>query len=451
MIVIADDDSGAEIDFQSSGFIEFNCLVNTIADQDFSDALKKNELRYHMELKYGTQNLYLFATPDFHYNPNLYDKDPAPYAYSGEQKIANNLRISDTEYEIAVNELYINYMIYPVRLRLGNQLYKWGTADVINPTAYFAPYDFREFLFRDDDEFNQGVPSFSAMYFNDNFTAELVLSFLHVPTLFAPNGNFWSLDMPDDVFNIIIPEGQSLDPEASNAGFGVRFAKTLFQTDLSLSYYHAPDRDPVLVPESVAFVPNEPLSIIMDPRYYVVNTFGADASKGIGNFTIQFEAAYTPDKYGFVNQDLSDPSSIQWPFEVRKSGNLAYTAGFNYFIPIQAIFENHSGDLVFTMDWYQSRYFDDDLYGAYLTDLLTFRLQDSFLDGRLNVQFTTMFDTQNDGTILWPEIEYDFQNGLSIRLAYADIYGDSDNERIEPLFYHFKNNDFITLKVRYRL
>jgi hypothetical protein len=205
------------------------------------------------------------------------------------------------------------------------------------------------------------------------------------------------------------------------------------------------------VPDSVSFVPNEPLSIIMDPQYYVVNSIGMDASKGIGDFTVQFEVAYTPDKYGFVNQDISDPAVIQWPFQVRKSEYIAYAAGFNYFIPINAIFESHTGDMVFTLDWYQSRYADDELSGEYVNDLLTLRLQDSFLDGRLNLQFTSIFETQQNGTIFWPEAEYDFQNGLSIKLAYADINGDSGSDRIEPLFYHFKDNDFVSLKIRYRL
>lgn len=454
-IVFAYDDGESEAEFQSFGFIEFDGLINTFTDQDFSEAVKKNEFRYRLEVKYGTSNTYLSMTTDIYYNPNLYEQDPAPYLYSGEQTTANNLKTSGSDYEIAANELFVNYQIYPFRLRLGNQVYRWGTADVMNPTSYFTPYDFREFLFRDDDEFRQGVPSLSGMYFNDNFTLEMVLSFLHVPTLFASNGNFWSLSMRDDVFNIIIPEGDSLDADASNAGYGARLSKTLFQTDFSLSYYHGPDNDPVLVPEdSVEFIPNEPFSIIMTPQYHVVNTFGMDASMGIGDFTFQLEAAYTPDKHGAVNQDLSDlsnPAQLQWPFEVRTSEYIAYAAGFNYFVPISAIFESHTGDMVFSLDWYQSRYSDDELFGSYVNDLLTLRLQDSFLDGRLNVQFTSIFETQNNGTVYWPEIEYDFNNGLSIKLSYADINGDLNNESIEPLFYHFRDNDFVTLKIRYRL
>lgn len=446
-----DADGESEVEFQSFGFIEFDGLINTFPDQDFSEAVKKNEFRYRLEAKYGTSNIYLSMTTDIYHNPNLYEQDPAPYLYSGKSTTANNLRTSGSDYEIAANELFVNYQIYPVRLRLGNQVYRWGTADVMNPTSYFTPFDFREFLFRDDDEFKQGVPSLSGMYFGDNLTLELVVSFLHVPSLFAPSGNFWSLDMRDDVFNIIIPEAESLDADASNAGYGARLTKTLFQTDFSLSYYHGPDNDPVLVPDSVLFIPNEPLSITMASQYHVVNTFGMDASMGIGDFTFQLEAAYTPDKYGAVNQDLNDPAEIQWPFQVRTSEYIAYAAGFNYFIPISEIIESHTGDLVFTLDWYQSRYSDDELFGAYVNDLLTLRLQDSFLDGCLNVQFTSIFETQNNGTIFWPEIEYDFNNGLSIKLAYADINGDLNNERIEPLFYHFRDNDFVTLKIRYRL
>lgn len=445
-------DNDPETETSVFGYIELNTLINTFADQDFSDAVKKNELHYHLETKYGTRDFYFFTAPDFYFNPNLTGDDPAPYRYSGEQHIANNLRISDENYEIAMNELFVNYTIYPVRLRLGNQLYKWGTADVINPTAYFAPYDFREFLFRESDELKQGVPSLSAMYFNDRFTAEMVMSFLHVPTLFAPSGNFWSLDMREDVYKIRIPEAESLDPELSNAGYGIRLAGTFFRTDLSLSFYHGPDREPVLVPSSdVEFPANEPLLITVDPKYYIVNTIGMDLSKSVGDFTFQAEAAYTPDKSGFVNQDLNHPSEIQWPLEIRKSEHLAYALGFNYYIPISKIFESHSGDLVFTTDWYQSHYFDEDLYGAYISDLLTFRLQDSYLDGRLNFQLTSIFETKNGGRIFWPEVWYDFPSGWSVRLAYGNITGESNNEPVESLFYHFKDNDFVSLKIRYRL
>jgi hypothetical protein len=437
-------------ELQTFGFIELDNLVNTYADQDFADAVKKNEIRANLEIRYGRDDLHLFMKSDFYYAPNLGgDDDPYDYRYSSESEVANNLRISGTEYEADFNELYLAYQFSPFRLRLGNQLYKWGTADVLNPTAYFNPYDFREFLLRDDDQFKQGVPSLSGMYFHDRFTTELVFAFAHVPTLFAPSGNFWSLDMRNPLYTSRVEPDDSLPVAWENTGIGGRISATVGGTDLSLSAYYGPDRDPVMVPEQVAFPPNEPLLLTIEPRYHIVNMFGLDFSKTVGDFVFQAEGAYSPNKRSLVMQDLSGLDAVRIPFDTRASDFISYAAGFNYFVPTGKIFENHGGETVFTLDWYQARYADDDLYGAYFTDLLTLRLQDSFMDGRLLFKYTAMFETQHSGSIHWPELTVDFQNGWTLALAYVAIDGDRDGETFEPLFYHYRNNDFVSFKIRY--
>jgi hypothetical protein len=439
-------------ELQTFGFIELDNLVNTSSDQDFADAVKKNELRANLEVKYGRDDLHLFMKSDFYYAPDLCGADdPYDYRYAAESEVAHNLRISGPEAEADFNELYLNYRFSPFRLRLGNQLYKWGTADVLNPTAYFNAYDFREFLMRDDDQFKQGVPSLSFMHVHDRWTTELVFAFAHVPTLYAPSGNFWSLDMRKALYTSQVGSYDSLPTQWENTGIGGRLSTTVWGTDLSLSGYHGPDRDPVVVPESVSFTPNEPLALMLEPHYYIVDMLGMDLSKAVGDFVFQAEASYSPNKRSLVMQDLSMLGEVQIPFDTRETDFIAYAAGFNYFVPTARIFEDHGGETVFTLDWYQARYADDDLYGAYFTDLLTLRLQDTFLDGRLLFKYTAMFETQHDGTIHWPELTYDFQNGLAVTLAYAAIDGDLDGETIEPLFYHYRDNDFVSFKIRYQI
>lgn len=444
-----ENDSGG---FTLYGFVEVDNLVSTGADLDFADADKKNELRVNLEMKYGRDDLHLFLKSDLYYAPNLCgDDDPYDYRYASDSEMANNLRISGTTYEADFNEFYLNWRVSPLRLRLGNQLYKWGTADVFNPTAYFNPYDFREFLLRDDDQFRQGTPSFSTMYISDHLTTELVFAFAHVPTLFAPSGNFWSLDMRAPLYTTRVEPHDSLPVEWENTGVGGRISTTLAGTDLSLSGYHGPDRDPVMLPEAVAFQAGEPPELLVQPRYYIVDMLGMDLSKAVGDFVFQVEAAYSPNKRSLVKQALNGPDAVQIPFETRESNFIAYAAGFNYFVPTGRIFENHGGETVFTLDWYQARYADEGLYGAYFTDLLTLRLQDTFLDGRLFVKYTAMFEARHDGSLQWPEIKYDFQNGWSLTLAYAAIDGDLDGEAFEPVFYHYRNNDFVSLTIRYEI
>lgn len=442
--------SGAE--FSVRGFLETENWVNTYTDQDFSDAVKKTELRNRLELKYGVDRLYLYLVSDFYVQPDLVNKGNGPdfdYRYADSPTTARNLRISGDRYDWTFNEFYLNYLVYPLRLRLGNQMFRWGTADVFNPTAYFNPHDFREFLLRDTDAFRQGVPSVSAMYFGDHLTAELACSVIHVPLLFAAHGNFWSVDARYPLYNLVVQDTDGMDITFENVGVGLRLSTTLLDTDMSFSVYHGPDREPVQRPYSPIYVADDSFTLNVVQEYYLVSMIGFDLSKTIGDFVFQVEAAYSPDKPNFVMQDLSDPTMVSLPFDVRRSDYISYAAGFNYFVPINRLLEDHTGDMVFTLDWFQSIYLDDDLADPFISDILTLRLQDSYWDGRINLTMTAMFEMKHSGTIYWPKINYDFQNGWTAELAYAAIDGRVDSETVEPLFYHFRDNDYVSLRVRY--
>lgn len=433
-----------------NGFIELESFLNTYSDQDFKDAAKKNEIHGRLESKCGLDNFYLYIKSDLYLLPDfMNEKQPYDYRYAPEDTVARNLRISGERYDLAFNELYINLLISPLRFRLGNQIYSWGTADVFNPTAYFNPHDLREFLFRDDDELKQGVPSFSAIYFSDYFTTEFVFSFPHVPMEFAPEGNFWSVGMNRSLYSIIIEQSEGMEATMRNAGVGARISTSLLSADISLSGYYGPDRESVQRPVSIDYAPNAPLALNVEQYYNMVTMVGIDFSRAAGNFVFQVECAYSPDKPNIVMQEMGTLEEIQLPFEIEKSDYLSYAAGFNYFIPLSDFFESHTGETVFTLDWFQSHFFDKKLADPSLSDILTLRLQDSYFDDRLNIKMTAMFETRHAGAAYWPEIQYDFMNGWRLGLSYAAINGNIDGESIEPLFYHFRDNDIAMLKLRY--
>jgi hypothetical protein len=61
-----------------------------------------------------------------------------------------------------------------------------------------------------------------------------------------------------------------------------------------------------------------------------------------------------------------------------------------------------------------------------------------------------LFDTRSGSVILWPKIGWDFQNGWALDLAYVDIRGkSSENDRIDNPFYYYRDNDMVTLNLRY--
>jgi len=443
-----DEEEPAE--FTVNGFVEFENVISTYPDQEFSDAYKKNELRSRVEARYGTEKLYLFTASDLYLNPNLLNHDnPNDYRYSSEAEVTKNLRITSSRYELSFNELYLNAGNENLRLRIGNQIYGWGTADVFNPTSYFNPLDLREFFFREDNEQKQGVPSLSAMMFPDEYTVELVVAFVHIPMTYAAQGNYWYPDMGTALYDLDLLESDGLDIELKNIGFGARVSTVFHGNDISMSGYHGPDKEPVLLPYSVRFPSNRPISIEIQPQYHVIHMMGVDFSKTVGDFVFQFEAAYSPDKMNFVEQDLSSLDQVVLPFKSKKSHYISYAAGFNYFVPLHKLIENHEGETVFTFDWFQSKLFDSELFKPYLTDLLTFRLEDSFWEGRIPISITYMYEAGNRGSIFWPKIGYDFQNGFSTELAYAAIDGKPSGGQLEPLFYYFRENDIVVFEMRY--
>jgi len=444
-------EGGPFIEYTYSGFVEVESLFSTRDNQDFGEANKKNELRGRLEMRIGPDNLYLFAVSDLYLSlVYLNEEGRDDYVYSGDRTVARNLRMSSRESEVRFDELYLNYGEGNYRIRVGNQIYGWGTADAFNSTAYFNPYDLRELLFKDDDENRLGVPSVSGMFFLEDSTLEVVFVPVHVPMVIAPEGNFWSVVIDDYFYPIKIDEPRGMPVTGRNCGIGTRLSQSIMGLDFSFSLYRGPDQEPVFIPRRTILAPGEPMTVLVEPQYYTVNMVGVDFTTTLGDFVIQTEAAYSPDKRGLVKQDLKDYENLKFPFEVRKSNYLSYAMGFNYFIPLRRIFEQHEGESVFTFEWAQARYFDDDLYVPFLTDLITCRYEDSFFGGRVNTKLTGIFETRNGGAIFWPEVGYDFQNGWTIHLSYAGIRGRGPlGIENNSLFYYFEDNDMVMGRIRY--
>ncbi|MFZ5569826.1 MAG: DUF1302 family protein [Thermodesulfobacteriota bacterium] len=434
-----------------NGFIELQSFLNTYRDQDFGDAVKKNEIRNRLEARFGEDDLHLFMASDQYYQAVFWkEDDEKDYRYTAESDIKRNLRITSTDGEIAFNELYLNYGRDSFRLRLGNQMFSWGTADGINPTAYFNPYDLREFVFRDDDEFRFGVPAVSSMLFLDDHTLELVFMPVHVSMQLAPNDNFWSLRQDDILYRMVFEESDGMTVEPKNFGYGFRLSTNILESDVSVSAYHGPDREPALVPTAVQVETNRPVSVVIQQQYSVVNYFGLDFSRTIGDFVVQCEAAYSPNKPNIVEQNVSF-TDVRFPYEVEESPYVSYALGFNYFIPLHRLLEEHEGESVFTFEWFQSKFFKKDVSQPYLfSDLLSFKYEDTFYNGRIPVAFTAIFDTRNGGRMYKPEIGWDFQNGITLELAYAGISGQEEpGELIQNSFYYYRDNDMVTFQLRY--
>lgn len=430
---------GSEPLFDISGFIMNKNVISTYTEQDYKDADKKNELRANLKVKYGTDNIYVYLNSGLNMIPLIINED---YRYSEDFSLKRNGTVSGSFYEFYTREFYMNLSFDSFRLRLGNQVYGWGTADVFNPTSYFNPGDLRELFFRDEDELKQCVPSISSMIFIGDYTLELVFVPVHVSSLFAADGNFWEITYTEGPFPVFVTnsEGMPLSPE--NFGYGGRLAATVFGADVSLSAYHGPDRDPLLRPSRTVIVPGEPVSIEVVPEYYIVTSFGADASMRFDKFVVQGEICFTPDKTVCIDQPYTIGMTL--PFETHKVKSLSYTAGFNYFIPLSRLIEDHSGTTVLTAEWMQTIYYGSGCMAPMITDIITARIEDSFFDEQLKPSVTVICDTKNSGAAFSVKAAWDFQNGLSVSAEYWNISGGDDS-----VLGYFRDNDFVSMGVKY--
>ncbi|MDD5722542.1 MAG: hypothetical protein PHY29_02250 [Syntrophales bacterium] len=449
---IAEDEAiGPE--FTYSGFIEFETFVNTGTGENFKDKNEKNEIRNRLQLRYGTEKLYLFSVSNLYlFQTYLNERADDHYAYSKDHRVSRNLRISSQEAELSFDELYLNYGRGNFRLRAGNQIYGWGTADAFNPTSYFNPSDMREILFRDDDENKAGVPSLSGMFFLGDYTLEAVFVPMHIPTIMAPEGNFWALSIDDSLpLPIIFDEPEELGADIDNVGYGARLSTSAGGIDISVSGYRGPDKNPLFLPYKIIFQGATPVAVEIRPQSSIVTMFGFDLSAVLGDFVLQFEAAYSPDKGGIVEQRGTSLPGLILPFEVDRSHYLSYATGFNYFIPLSRLIEGHTGDTVFTFEWFQSKYLKGGLYAPPITDIVSCKFEDSYFDGRVKTTIKGIFDTKHGGKVLWPGIAYDFQNGFLIEVGYAAILGDRGATwDSDSIFYYFKDNDLLMGKVCYQ-
>ena len=433
--------SGFGYQFIFSGFIEMENIISTYTKQDPGDINKKNEIRTRLSMQAGNENYYFKCVPNFYILP-LYFKDDfySDYRYSDDNfKISRNGRISGKYYEASFNECYLNLSFNHMRLRAGNQIYGWGTSDVFNPTSFINPSDSRELFYKDSDETTIGVPSLSSMIFASDFTLELVYVPVHIGAISPAAKNFWAYQYELGFLTLIEKEYKELPLSAENSGYGARLAGCISGVDLSLSAYRGPDASPLLRP--MAYI-EKTSDILVQQEYHTSTNFGTDCSFKLWKFELHGEFAYSPDKYGVVDETpdgyvIKDKSNFLLnPFSVRTSRMYSYSAGMNFI----------QDKLTITSEWIQSGFADKSLMLPFNTDLIASSISYSFFDNKLRMSMGGLYDVKHLGYVLMPSIYINIDD-VSVKIAYSHM-SDSPSDEI-TMFSVFKKHDILILALRY--
>lgn len=433
--------SGLGYQFIINGFVELENIVNTYTKQEPGDSNKKNEIRVKLNMQAGSEKYYFKCVPNIYALP-LYLKDGFydDYHYNEDNfEISRNGRISGEYYEASFNECFVNAGFDYMRFRLGNQIYAWGTCDVFNPTSFINPSDSRELFFKDADETTLGVPSLSSMIFLSDLTLELVFIPLHVGAISPVSENFWAYHYDIGFMTIVEDKYEPLPAGAENIGYGARLAGSFSGVDISLSFYRGPDANPILRP--IDYIP-ETSDILVRQEYHTSTNFGGDFSFKLWKFEIHGEMAYSPDKYGVVDETPTgftfedDSAVLNRPFSIKTSKWYSYSTGLNF------IYNN----LTLTSEWVQGKNLDKSLMGSYYSDLIAGGISYSFFDGSLDTTLAALYDVKHEGYVLMPSINYKI-NDISVKLAYSHI-SNSPSDEI-TMFSLFKKHDILIIGVRY--
>ncbi len=423
-------------------YTEYRGLISTYTDQDLADIYKKHELKTNINFKYGLAGFYIQGDSNIFILPGFISEDLSrEYKYSNAFSVKRNGTATSEYAEIDFRELYVNYDKGIWRLRAGNQIHHWGTADAIKPTSYFNPFDLRELLFKDEDtELTMGVPSISAQAFIGSDSLEIVIVPIHTPSRVPVTGTYWGMNHREGPFPLVIDEEKGIAPGIEGAGAGIKYYRNIKNFDTHISLFRGPDKEPIFRPVKTVSEPDEPVSILAEPQFNTVTMAGIALSNTYKRFIFQFEGVYSPDKTGVVDTEI-DASQIDTllPFETEKSHYFAYSAGFNYFLPFSP-----SKEGMLTAEWSRSHLLNDKLMEPFLSDVITIRINDKFFQGKLKTSLTALLIRSVSLYAVTPAIEYRYNDFISCELTYAYITGKKGN-----YYSGYRDNDFIEWRVRY--
>ncbi len=97
----------------------------------------------------------------------------------------------DEEIEFAMRELYADFYLDAMDIRIGKQIIATGQADGLYLTNMISPLNMSDFLLRETHELQKGVPAVKASYYHDAFTFTGIWISHVVPAQPIESDSFW--------------------------------------------------------------------------------------------------------------------------------------------------------------------------------------------------------------------------------------------------------------------
>ena len=332
--------------------------------------------------------------------------------------------VSPVSYRLgeAYADIY-GFLLPNLDLRIGKQEINWGTADKINPTSNLNPYDMDDFL-----NFGDKLPvnALRAFYSTSSVNLELAFVPLFTPS-YLPSNEFTTtffnqISLPQNIpinsmdYYLVKPAPKIKE----SSSFAIKASGTVFDWDVSCSYYHGRLTFPV--PDSLIMIPD---SLKYDVNAFLgfpkIDVIGADFSGSLAGIGLWGEFAYfIPEKTiletKLNSMTVSEDTVLENPYLKFVLGS-DYTFSNGIYVNLQFIhgFINENGDS--------------------LNDYITFRVEKKFLNDRLKIapmgiaaEIPDWSDIKsNYGYILNPEVTYSPFDNVEFKVGGIVIDGKGTN------------------------
>ncbi len=441
--------------FQSGGYVEWRGLTAPNNATNVRGMLLTHEFNGKIDLEYKTDDWRWRSVSLLQIDGSYVDKDWAQgYRYCSDNRRFLNLTVCGEHYELSFPELYLEHDVAGIKVRAGNQLIKWGTANFVSPTSYFGPKQMRNGFDLNPDA-TQGVPVLNLEKRYVGWKWNVVVAPFHVPGNVPQRGEFWYPETASATMTPVLEQPATLATSIANVGKGLRLTSFWNDTDISVSAYNGPDRDAVFQPMRAILVPSAPLLIEITPSYHNVTYYGTDFSRPIGDLTLNLEAAYSPNKTSLRPLGAgSDFSNYNFPGDTASVPFVAYTLGFSYLLPVKGLWAAFSGKTALVVEWYDAKYLSRSYSDPQQSGMFTWVINNTWRDGAINLNLIGVIDTKHaDSQMDQLMATYQFDEGLELEAAVSLIQAPQQDAteitKQESIFSVFRDKDFARFGVKF--
>ncbi|MBN1881530.1 MAG: hypothetical protein JW885_05090 [Deltaproteobacteria bacterium] len=368
------------------------------------------------------------------------------------------------DYEVELDEAYLDVSFGSFDIRIGNQVFAWGRTDIINPTDNLNALNVTNFLTGDTEERRIPVFALKMDYYRENTVFELGLVPFYQDHEMALWGSDWALYRPGIVTEYsggYLPYSEVIDDESmevldwvvrnysspnppsyslENLQGGVRISSKFKGWDFSVSYAYLFDKIPTIyfsdglynaiengnIPGYIASLPIYELTESAYLEHKRLHVVGLDFATTWGAYGIRGEGALFLGAYTYT--DVLRPTQKNY---LRYVIGVDRIFGENLYVNLQLVQK-----IIFD--------YDGDLLEEEVQNMLTLSANKKFFNDTLIPEVTLSYNITDGDFYITPKVTYKYTDTLEFTLG-ANIY----NGDPYTIFGLFEHNDQFFLEIKY--